>query len=73
MKIETIITVEKENGKCTIYIDEYKEGDRKYAYTGNPITFTRRALFTQGKGKPAFELPLEDAKEMAREILKLGE
>lgn len=64
------VTVIREGDKCEFYVDDYIND--KFANTATGLKFARRALFTQDAGKPAFDLPLEDAKEMAREILKLG-
>ena len=69
MKLD--VTVMKEDDRCVFYVDDFT--DKKFTMTGNPLTFYRRAHFTQDSGEPTFTLPLEDAKEMAREILKLGD
>ena len=60
----------KQNDSCIFYGD--KDYGDKFAYTANPLTFRKRALFTHDGGVPMFDLPLEDAKAMAHEILKLG-
>ncbi len=73
------ITVMKEDSlhhdyhRCLFYIDEFSEVETggKFAMTANPLTFIRRALFTQDKGESVFELPLEEAKKIAKEILEL--
>lgn len=69
------VTVMKEDGRCKFYVDDFENSNpvKKFAQTANPLTFSRRALFTSDIGNEVFDLPLEDAKEMAREILKLGE
>lgn len=65
------ITVMEKDDKCVFYGDKYP--GLKFAETANPLTFRRRALFTAEIGASMFDLPLEDAKAMAHEILKLGE
>lgn len=66
-----VITVIDEKDKCEFYIDDYIS--EKFANTAIGLKFARRALFTNDRGNPAFSLPLEDAKKMAREILEMGE
>ena len=62
-----------EDDKCLFYVDDYNDPKEKFVLTANPLTFSRRALFTNCKGEQTFSIPFEDAKAMAREILKLGE
>lgn len=68
------VTVMKENGKCSFYIDDFSglTSTSKYGLVGVPLTFIKKGIFANDAGNPTFALPLEDAKEMAREILKLG-
>ncbi len=65
------VTPMKADDKCLFFIDDFIND--KFANTVTGLKFYRRALFTKDPGVFAFDLPLEDAKEMAREILKLGE
>lgn len=68
------MTVMKDGDECQFYADVFVDGNKaKFADTANPVTFTRRALFTKDSGKPMLVLPLDVAKEMAEKILKLGE
>jgi len=73
--MEPTVTVMKENGKCSFYIDDFSgfTSTSKYALVAAPLTFIKKGTFTVDTGSPTFVLPLEDAKEMAREILELGE
>jgi len=67
------VTVLEEAGGCEFYIDDFSEltHSSKYGLVAAPLTFLKKGIFTVDIGSPAFVLPLEDAKEMAREILKL--
>lgn len=63
-------TVLKENDECQFFVDIFIP-DRKYCMTANPITFSRRHLFSTDPGLPMLVMPLADAKKLAKEILKL--
>lgn len=68
MNLTTMVL--KEDDECHIFADVFIP-DRKYCMTANPITFSRRFLFGTDRGDPMLIMPLEDAKRMAEEILKL--
>ena len=65
------VTVMKEGNKCRVYFDKFYDTDDKFALTAELIKFRRRALFTRDSGDPVFDILIEDAKKMAREILEL--
>ena len=66
------ITVMKEGDNCQFFADEFPDNPKtKTAKTGQPITYCVRPLFGTYVGPPMLSLPLEQAKKMAEEILKL--
>ena len=66
------MTVMKEGDDCQFFADEFSDDPKcKIGDTANPVTFSRRYLFGTDKGIPMLSLPLEQAKKMAEEILKL--
>ncbi|MEE8207661.1 MAG: hypothetical protein V3T88_01695 [Nitrosomonadaceae bacterium] len=71
MANDIIMTVMKDGNDCQFYADIFPVKDSKFCQTANPVTFTRRALFTKDPGKPMLVLPLDVAKKMAEGILKL--
>lgn len=66
------MTVMKEGDECQLFADKIPDDMKaKFGYTADPVTFTRRALWSADPGKPMLSLPLDVAKRMAEEILKL--
>jgi len=67
MKLD--VTVMKEDDRCLFFIDDFS--DDRIALSGLPLSFCQQSWFAIDKGKQVFDLPLEDAKKMAYEILNL--
>lgn len=67
------MTVMKKGDSCQFFADEFLDDLSKFCMSAKPATFIRRATFTQDSGDygPLLTLPLEQAKKMAEEILKL--
>lgn len=54
-----------------LYVDRFDiDPDAKFCYTGGPVPFTRRATFTQDTGEPVFELSLDEARDLIKELLR---
>lgn len=67
------ITALKEGDECHLFADIFPDGRSKFCESAKPVTFMRRPMFQRDTGEfgPLLTLPLEDAKKMAKEILKL--
>lgn len=65
------MTVVREQDDCQFFADMIPGGGGKFVMTAKPVVFSRRSIFTQDSGDPMLILPLENAKKMAEEILKL--
>lgn len=67
------MTVVKEGDDCQFFADKFPTEPEKFCMSAKPATFIRRAVFTQDSGDfgPLLTLPLDQAKKMAAEILRL--
>lgn len=71
--MDITMTVIREGDDCQIFADVFPDEPSRFCESAKPVTFMRRPVFQCDTGKfgPMLTIPLEDAKKMAEEILKL--
>ncbi len=71
--MQIVMTAQRKNGECHLFADVTPDSSNPgdLCLTANPVEFRQTSLFATDGGSPMLVLPLEEAKKMAREILKL--
>ncbi len=65
------MTVERDGGECRFFADIFPGAVDEPCFSALPAAFTQRRIYSVDKESGLLTLPLEDAKKMAEEILKL--
>lgn len=70
--MQIAMTAQKKNGQCHLFADVVPDNSSPgdLCLTVNAVTFRRTSLYATGSD-PMLILPLDEAKKMAQEILKL--